>query len=155
MARSRRFAATVLTLALAAGCVERTMQINTNPPGAVVWANDQEIGRAPIERDFLWYGTYDVQVRADGYETLDARTKVIAPWWQWPPIDLVVDLLPWRFADHRKISYTLRPASTQPADAGEMLARALEMRGQLESSEFTRKASATQPTTSAIQPTSE
>jgi hypothetical protein len=126
------------------GCarIERQVTINTNPAGAVVWANDQEIGRTPFTRDFTWYGTYDVVIRKDGYEPIHTKTKVIAPWWQWPPIDLCVEVLPLHLIDDRKFTYDLKPASTQPADGEMMLDRAEQLRVQLEGSEFTR-----QPTT--------
>jgi hypothetical protein len=121
-------------IAAPAGCVERTMRVETNPPGALVYMNYQEVGRTPLERDFTWYGTYDVQVRNEGYETLKTRTKVIAPWWQWPPFDLVAELLPFRLKDERRVAYTLKPASTQPVEPSEILSRAEEMRDRLESS---------------------
>lgn len=127
----------VLTLVLLCGCVERTMRIDTNPPGALVYMNDQEIGRTPLQRDFTWYGNYEVSVRKDGYRTLQTNTWVVAAIWQWPPFDLVADLLPFWLKDQRKILYALEPASTQPVDSGQILSRAVEMREMLESS--TRK----------------
>jgi hypothetical protein len=130
----------ILFVTLIAGCgrIEREISITSNPPGALVWANDQEIGRTPMTRDFLWYGTYDVVLRKDGYEALHTRTKVIAPWWQWPPIDLAVEILPWQWKDQRKFTYTLKPASTQPADPEIMLNRAEQMRIRLVGSRYTR-----------------
>jgi hypothetical protein len=140
----------IACVAIVIGCVERTVQVNTQPPGALVWMNDQEIGRTPLKRDFIYYGTYDVQVRADGYETLNTRTEVIAPWWQWPVLDLFAELWPGRLRDERTISYTLHPKSNEPVEASEMLARATELRGQLESSKHTRTPT-TVPTTRAMQ----
>ena len=138
------------------GRVEREIYVTSNPPGALVWANDQEIGRTPLARDFTWYGTYDVVVRKDGYEPLHTKTKVIAPWWQWPPIDLAVEVLPGHWIDHRRISYDLKPASTQPADPELMLNRAEQLRIRLEGSQYTRNPAtvpATKPsTTQATQP---
>src|SRR5439155_3549782 len=127
-------------LALIVGCgrIEREISITSNPPGALVWANDQEIGRTPFTRDFTWYGTYDVILRKDGYQTLHTRTKVIAPWWQWPPIDLVAEIVPWHWLDRRHFAYDLRPASTQPADPEMMLSRAEQLRIRLQGSRFTR-----------------
>ncbi len=136
----------VLTLALAPSCVERTMQIDTDPPGAIVFANDQEIGRTPLKRDFIWYGNYDVVIRKEGYDTLKTNKWVVAPWWQWPPIDLFAEFLPFRVRDARKVTFTLFPSSTQPVDAQDILARATEMQGMLQSSKYTRsREPATQP----------
>jgi hypothetical protein len=108
---------------LSSGCVQRTLN---------------EVGRTPLTRDFTWYGTYDVQVRKEGYETLDEKTKVIAPIWQWPPFDFFVEFWPGRLKDEQKVHYTLKPASTQPVDPDLMVIRAAEMQGQLESSKYTR-----------------
>jgi len=96
--------AVVLT---AAGCVRRSMSIQTEPPGALVYLNGEEVGRTPLQRDFLWYGTYEVVIRKEGNETLRTRQKVIAPWWQWPPFDLFAELFP--LDDKRSYQYTLTP----------------------------------------------
>lgn len=132
-------------LALLSGCVQRTMSIDSNPPGALVYMNDQEIGRTPLKRDFTWYGTYDVQVRMEGYETLSTKQKVIAPLWQWPPFDLVAELWPGHLKDERHFTYTLQPASTQQASVDHMLARSNELKAKIESSRYTKPA--TVPTT--------
>src|SRR5689334_927202 len=105
---SRRVCGLTFALLLI-GCsrIERQIEVTSDPPGALVWANDQEIGRTPLARDFTWYGTYDVVVRKDGYQALHTETKVIAPWWQWPPIDLAVEVLPGHWVDKRKFHYSL------------------------------------------------
>ncbi len=133
---------------LAGGCVQRTMHVQSDPPGALVFMNGQEIGRTPLARDFTWYGTYDVQVRKEGYQTLSTKTRLVAPIWQWPPLDLLAELWPGRLKDQRYLSYTLEPASTQPADPGAIVARAESLRGKLKSSSYPRppaKSSASQP----------
>src|SRR5258706_9997592 len=65
-----RWIALLPALALVAGCVERTMTIKSDPPGALVYLNDREIGRTPVTRDFTWYGDYQVEIRKDGYESV-------------------------------------------------------------------------------------
>src|ERR1043165_4777491 len=57
----------------AGGCVRRTLTVTTDPPGAVIYLNGVEAGRTPLERDFVFYGTYDVAVRKEGYETLKTK----------------------------------------------------------------------------------
>lgn len=123
-------AATTLT-----GCVERTMSVQSNPQGALVYMNGKEVGRTPFERDFTWYGTYDVQVRKDGYETLNQPTPVIAPWWQWPPFDFFAELLPLNLKDQRQLTYELQPTAFGHVDGQAMLARSDELRNMLESSQ--------------------
>ena len=136
----------LVTLTMVGGCVQRTLRVESDPPGALVYMNQQEIGRTPLERDFTWYGTYDVQLRSEGYEPLKARTPVIAPWWQWPPFDLFAEFIP-GLKDERTIRYTLKPASTQPVEPEEILARAEQLRGKLQSSTYHQsKAPTTAPT---------
>jgi len=130
---------------LLTGCVRRTMVIHSDPPNALVYMNGEEIGRTPIERDFTWYGTYEVQVRKDGYQTLKTTSKVIAPWWQWIPFDLFAELFP--VTDRHHLNYTLAPATTLPADPEVMLSRATEMRADLQSSIHTRPPATREATT--------
>jgi hypothetical protein len=143
-----------LVLCLAAwvcGCgqVQRTITIDSQPQGALVYANNQELGRTPLKRDFAWYGTYDVAASMDGYETLKRPVKVVAPWWQWPPIDLLVEILPIHAKDVRHYTLTLEPASTQPADPDLMLSRAEQMRLKLEGSRYTKNPATLPATTPA------
>ncbi len=93
--------------------------------------NDQEVGRTPFTRDFDWYGRYEVAVRKDGFESLKTHTSVYAPVWQWVPIDLPMELFP--LTDRHALQFSLRSATTQPADSGAVLARALQLQSKLES----------------------
>ncbi len=93
--------------------------------------NDQEVGRTPFTRDFVWYGRYEVSLRKNGYETLNTHTSVYAPFWQWVPFDLPMEMLP--VTDRHELHYSLRPASTQPADSRAVLARAQQLQNKLES----------------------
>ena len=54
-------------LTSAGGCIERILTIQTNPPGALVELNTQEMGRTPVSRDFTWYGAYDLTIRLENY----------------------------------------------------------------------------------------
>jgi hypothetical protein len=115
------------------GCnrVERNLQVTSNPPGALVYLNGQEAGRTPMNKSFVWYGTYDVKVRKEGYKTVSAKEDVWAPWWQVPPLDLVADLLPFPTRDQHKLHYTLVAATEDPGDTQELVGRGERMRGQL------------------------
>ncbi|CAN5673676.1 hypothetical protein BH09PLA1_BH09PLA1_26650 [soil metagenome] len=124
---------------LISGCVERRLTVTSEPEGALAYLNNQEIGRTPVTRDFTWYGNFDVQLREDGYEARKTNKWVVAPWWQWPPIDLIAELIPLRLRDERTISFTLKPAPSDPADVAPLLDRASEMRAKLVSSENSRR----------------
>jgi len=126
-------ALTYITLLTVAGCgVERVMTIDSDPPGALVYLNDTEVGRTPLKRDFTWYGKYDVILRKEGYQPLQAKTDVNAPWWQWVPFDFFAELSPVRLTDRQHLHYALTPASTQPADANALIDRARNLQTELQ-----------------------
>lgn len=126
------------------------MTIDSKPQGALVYLNGQEVGRTPLTRDFTWYGNYDVILRREGYETLKLHQRVNAPVWQWIPLDLAAELMPMRLQDKQHFSYALVPASTQPVDPAEIITRARQVEGELQSGRYTRHpttAPTSQPTT--------
>lgn len=158
--RSRRlkkfpllFAACVF--ASGSGCVERTMTFQTNPSGAVVTLNGKEFGRTPVTKDFLWYGDYDVVVRKDGYHTYKTPLHVVAPVYQWVPLDLFAELLPIPFRDVKTYNFELHPdpasgTGSEAADAlrqeaPSIIARADQLRTHLQSSEYPKAAPTTKP----------
>jgi hypothetical protein len=120
---------------LISGCVERTLVVNSQPQGALVYFNDQEIGRTPLTREFTWYGTYDVALRMDGYETLKTRSNVIAPAWQWVPLDLIAEMLPFHLRDTHALTYTLKPSSERDVDPSRIMRRGLRLQQDLQSGE--------------------
>ena len=72
------------------GCVKQTIFITSNPQGALVWVNDREVGRTPVEIDFLYYGEYDVRVELDGQEPIMTTRWAQTTELDLPVIDLVV-----------------------------------------------------------------
>ena len=121
-------AALAPALTLASGCVERTMKIRTDPPGALIIVNDEEVGVSPVRFSFLWYGDYDILLRKAGYQTLKTHYRVEAPWYQWPPFDLVAEtLVPVMIRDEHELpTFVLEPAQTPTV--AEVTERAVELR---------------------------
>jgi hypothetical protein len=109
---------------IGAGCVRRTISITSEPPGALVWLNEREVGRTPVEVDFLYYGTYDVRLRKEGYEPLLTSGEANAPLWDTIPLDLAAEAVP---NAHSKIAwhYVLEPLND---DESALLERAGAMR---------------------------
>ncbi len=94
----------------AAGCVERKLTINTNPAGAQVFLNDEEIGVSPVTTSFNWYGDYNITIRKQGCETLQTHRKLQAPWYDLFPFDFVTQILyPGRIVDSCEWSFDLKP----------------------------------------------
>jgi PEGA domain len=110
------------------------MTIKSDPPGALVFVNGQEIGRTPITQEFLWYGEYGVVLRLDGYETLKTTAPIPAPPWQYIPLDLITDMMP--LTDEHVLNFTMKPPS--PDDPVDLLANAQQTRDMLESTALTR-----------------
>ena len=97
-------------LVVAAGCVERKLTINTNPAGAQVFLNDEEIGVSPVTASFNWYGDYNITIRKQGCETLQTHRKLQAPWYDLFPFDFLTQILyPGRIVDSREWSFELAP----------------------------------------------
>ncbi len=93
-----------------AGCVERKLTINTNPAGAQVFLNDEEIGISPVTTSFNWYGDYNITIRKQGCETLQTHRKLQAPLHDFAPFDFVTQILyPGRIVDSYEWSFDLKP----------------------------------------------
>jgi hypothetical protein len=113
------------TMLLAGGCVRRTITVRSSPPGALVWVNDREVGRTPVDVEFQHYGTYDVRLELEGYEPLSTSGHASPPWWDVVGPDLVAELLPVQLHSDVQWEYQLEPAAA--ADPG-LVDRARELR---------------------------
>jgi hypothetical protein len=127
-------------LAALGGCVERKITIASDPPGAMIYLNDVEVGRTPLTVPFLWYGKYDVRARFDMNMGTKDEPNVVqysyhgmreakAPVYQWLGIDLIAELSPFRFVDEKVWAVELKPAA-QPSDQ-ELIIRGHELEDKL------------------------
>lgn len=134
MTRTRRCLLDSLTLLAGlltlGGCVERIVKIDSDPQGARVFVNDREVGVTPVKFSFLWYGDYDIILRREGYQTLKTNHRIDAPWYQYPPIDLVAEcLIPTTIRDEHVLpTYELEPVST--AAISDVVERAVQTRAE-------------------------
>ena len=104
------FVAIGLVVILLTGCVERKLTINTEPQGAMVLLNDQEIGTSPVTVPFNWYGDYWVRINKEGYETLDTHRNLKAPLHDHPPFDFFAQILyPGQIVDAYEWTFELSP----------------------------------------------
>lgn len=130
----RHFATLPLCLFLfLPGCLQRRIQVTTDPAGASVWLNDTELGRSPTDTSFTFFGTYDVRIAKEGYETLTTTREAVAPWYEYPFIDLLVIALPWTVETKLDWHFTLEPRKTEinTPDEANLLKRANELRHEL------------------------
>lgn len=94
------------------GCVERRYTIRTNPPGALVVVNDEEIGPTPISRSFTYYGDREITLMLDGHETQTVIQPIAAPWYDNMLTEFFTEnLIPYTFRDEREFTYQLQPST--------------------------------------------
>jgi hypothetical protein len=97
-------------LALATGCVQRRLIVRSDPPGALVYVDNYEVGRTPVGVNFLYYGVRQVRLVLDGHETMTEYVWFRPPWYEVFPIEFVAEnFVPVDIQDRRELSYRLRP----------------------------------------------
>lgn len=95
---------------LLSGCVERKLTINTEPQGAVIVLNDEEIGVSPVTVGFNWYGDYKVRISKEGFETLNTHRELKGPAHDGFPLDFFAEVLwPERIVDEYQWDFELCP----------------------------------------------
>ena len=105
------------------------MTIVSNPPGAMTLLDGREIGYTPASADFIWYGTRQVTLIKDGFETKTDLVTIPAPLYQWPVIEFFADnFSPKRITDRRVFSFDLQPKQIIPDE--ELRTRARQLRSE-------------------------
>ena len=117
----------VAALVMAGGCVQRRMTVRSNPPGALVYVDDYQIGTTPVSTDFIYYGTRKIRLVKDGYETLTVRQPFPIPWYEIFPLDFVTEnLWPWEIRDERVVDLAMTTTASIPPES--VVARAEQAR---------------------------
>jgi hypothetical protein len=114
-------------LVFAPGCVRRRLMVRSNPPGAMVYVDNQPIGTTPCATSFVYYGTREIKLVMPGFETLTVKQPIPAPWYEYPGIDFVSEnVAPREIQDFRTVTYNLTPQVIVPSDI--LVARANQLR---------------------------
>jgi hypothetical protein len=125
-----RKAALCLTLALCTllpGCLRRRLMVRSNPPGAMVYVDNQPVGTTPCATDFVYYGTREIRLVKPGFETLTVNQPIPVPWYEVPPFDFVTEnVVPRKIQDYRTVSYNMVPQVIVPTE--QLLSRAEGLR---------------------------
>lgn len=109
------------------GCVERQMMVRTNPPGALLYVDDYEIGTTPISTNFTYYGTRKIRLVKDGYETLTVMQSIPPPWYECMPLDFISEnFVPGEIRDQRTLDFQLKPQIVVPTE--QLMSRAEGLR---------------------------
>jgi hypothetical protein len=126
MKRNAGLGAVLLVAGLSAGCVERRFVVYSDPPGALVYVNNQYVGATPVDYWWVYYGKYQFTLVKDGYETLKVIQDIPAPWYEYPGPDFISEVQPFKIRDVRSFCYTLQPL--QQVQPNDLLHRAIELR---------------------------
>ena len=113
----------LLLAAAGLGCVQRRLTIRSNPPGALVFIDNYELGTTPVSTDYVYYGTRKIRIIKDGFETLNVKQWIPPPWYQIFPLDFVAEnILPFEIRDQRTLDFQLTPQVIVPTE--QLLSRA-------------------------------
>jgi len=113
------------------------MTIRSDPPGAVVFVDDYEIGTTPVATNFTYYGTRKIRLVKDGFETRTVMQSIPAPWYQIAPLDFFSEnLVPAEINDRREFNYRLVPQRVVPTE--QLLGQAEALRSRAQSAAFFR-----------------
>jgi hypothetical protein len=126
--RKIRFALlAALLCVLSAGCVERRVLIRSDPPGALVYVDDHEVGMTPVSISPVYYGERKIRLVKDGRETKTVLQPLPAPWYEVPPLDFFSEnIVPGTLHDMRTLDFKLDPQGVVPKE--DLLARAESLR---------------------------
>ena len=97
----------VVLMGAGCGSVQKELTIKTEPAGALVLLNDEEVGTTPVTVSFNWYGDYRVRASLEGYRTLNTHKDLKGPWYDGFPFDLARLLWPARTVDRYEWTFEL------------------------------------------------
>ncbi len=135
----------ILLVSSQLGCVRRRMTIRSNPPGAVVYVDQQRIGVTPVSTGYTYYGTRNVQLVKDGYETVTEKHHFATPWYEYPVVDFFSEnLWPFETRDERILDFDLPPQ--QAIAPTQVMERAGQLRNEAQRGLVTPLVEPPQPT---------
>ena len=133
------FACSTCLLA-ASGCVERILQVRSDPPGAVAYVGGEKAGTTPCDHPFTFNGTVDVTLRGPseptrwGYLSHREMVTLSPPWYEIFPLDFFSELLlPWTVRDEHVLEVRLVPSPLEvdQAEGEDLKQKAEKMRQEL------------------------
>jgi hypothetical protein len=99
------------------GCVQRRLLIRSEPEGALVTVDKKTVGHTPVLVPFTYYGTRDIKLEKDGFDTVKVQQRVRAPWYEYPPISFFADNFAFReIRDTRALDFQLPPKTQTNED---------------------------------------
>lgn len=120
----------VAAFILLPGCVERRFRVESNPPGAYLFVNNEPKGPTPVDVPFIFYGDYEIRLVKDGYQTKVIKQPVPTPWYEYPIAEFISEnFWPFQITDIRPMYFELEPALQPNLEELKAEAEELRMRG--------------------------
>lgn len=108
-------------LAMLCGCVTRSLTIDSEPPGAMVYLDDEPIGETPVTTSFTYYGTRKITLeKTDPEGRLLFKRRIIfekikRPYYQIFPLSFFSELvIPANIKDEHYLKYRLELSQVTP-----------------------------------------
>ena len=97
----------VIGLLLLFGCAERRIVLTSEPTGAKVYMDGQEKGITPLSVPFTFYGSREVVIEKDGYQTYKSIVPIKPPVFQIFPLDILILFVPYPIIDTHTFYFIL------------------------------------------------
>jgi len=108
--------------------VQRTITVTSEPAGALVWLNDEEVGRTPVTTGFTFYGVYDVRLELERHKPLWTTGHANAPWWEAPGPDLLAEAV----GAKSELAWHYEMAPAEPANADQLIEHGRQLRAMID-----------------------
>ncbi len=116
-----------LLLPILSGCVQRRLQIRSQPEGALVSIDRQPVGATPLAVPYTYSGTREFQLEKDGYKTIRVDQNVRPAWFDRFPVSLFSNNFAFReLRDDRVFDFELEPKT--PVNENVLFERANDLR---------------------------
>ena len=106
------FALLLVTCLTSVGCVQRRLIVRSQPEGALVTIDNHTLGHTPVKVPFVYYGTRQIQLEKEGFQTVKVKERIRPPWYEKFPLSFFSNNFAFReIRDERMLDFTLEPRS--------------------------------------------
>jgi hypothetical protein len=109
------------------GCVQRRLVVKSQPEGALVTVDNQVVGQTPLSVPFVYYGTRQIRLEREGYQTVNVKERFRPKWYDTFPFSFLSNNFAMReIRDTRVLDFQLEPKAN--VEENQLLNRANELR---------------------------
>jgi len=116
---------------LMTSCVERSIQVESDPPGAMVILDEVKSGFTPITIPFSHYGVRKIRIEKLGYQKKTLIEDIERPWYETTGISIFADVF-WPFTIEDVHAYKVKLEPLKEEGSRGLIERAQEARQKIE-----------------------